>query len=304
MNNPKVNPYFILIIGVITVSASAILVKLCTADSGTIAFYRLFFSVLIMLPIFLTKNLRELKNISKKDWIFSIFSGVCLAFHFILWFESLNYTSVASSTVLVTLQPLFAFIGTFLFFKESFSFKAILCGLFAVIGSIVISWGDFKVSGLALYGDLLAFLACMLVTAYLLFGQNVRKRMSLMSYTFIVYAISSIVLICYVLIAGESIIPSNKIDWVYFLLLAILPTLLGHSLFNWVVKWLSTSIISMAILFEPIGASILAYFILKENILWSQIIGGVIILVSISLFILDEKKSKSKLKNKKICHAQ
>ncbi|MGE8207523.1 DMT family transporter [Heyndrickxia sp. NPDC080065] len=304
MNSPKINPYFVLLIGVLTVSASAILVKLCTAGSGVIAFYRLFFSVIIMLPIFLTKNIKELKEISKRDWIFSIVSGICLAFHFILWFESLNYTSVASSTVLVTLQPLFAFVGTYIFFKESFTIKAIFCGIFAIIGSIIISWGDFSISGIALFGDLLAFIACMLVTTYLLFGQDVRKRISLMPYTFIVYAISSFVLIIYVLIVGESLIPSNNMDWIYFLLLAILPTLLGHTLFNWAVKWLSTSIISMAILFEPIGASILAYFILKESILWTQVIGGAIILVSISIFIINERKSKSKALNKKAYQVQ
>ncbi|MEC1376724.1 DMT family transporter [Heyndrickxia oleronia] len=304
MNSPKINPFFILVIGVITVSASAILVKLCTSDSGVIAFYRLFFSVIIMLPIFLMKNIKELKGITKRDWIFSIISGVCLAFHFILWFESLNYTSVASSTVLVTLQPLFAFLGTFFFFKESFSLKAILCGICAVVGSVIISWGDFTVSGMALFGDLLAFLACILVTAYLLFGQNVRQRLSLMTYTFIVYAISSIVLIIYVLFAGESLLPTKQTDWIYFILLAILPTLLGHSLFNWVVKWLSTSIISMAILFEPIGASILAYFILQEKILWTQIMGGAVIIISISLFIIDEKKSKAKALDKHALHAQ
>jgi drug/metabolite transporter (DMT)-like permease len=157
---------------------------------------------------------------------------------------------------------------------------------------------------MALFGDLLAFLACILVTAYLLFGQNVRQRLSLMTYTFIVYAISSIVLIIYVLFAGESLLPTKQTDWIYFILLAILPTLLGHSLFNWVVKWLSTSIISMAILFEPIGASILAYFILQEKILWTQIMGGAVIIISISLFIIDEKKSKAKALDKHALHAQ
>lgn len=304
MNSPKINPYFVLVIGVLTVSASAILVKLCTAESGAIAFYRLFFTIIIMLPVFVMKNVKEIKLITKKDWIFSIISGVCLAFHFILWFESLNYTSVASSTVLVTLQPLFAFAGTFLFFKEKFTLKAILCGIVAIAGSVVISWGDFKISGMALFGDLLAFIACMLVTAYFLFGQDVRKRLSLMTYTFIVYVISALVLLLYVLIVGESLVPTNNKDWIYFLLLAILPTLLGHTLFNWTVKWLSTSIISMAILFEPIGASILAFFILKENILLSQILGGTIILISISLFIIDEKKNKTNIVEQEVFNAQ
>ena len=100
MSGTKVNPYAVLAIGVISVSTSAILVKVSTAPSGVIAFYRMFFSVLFMLPVFLIKYVPELRLITRRDWIFSIAAGVFLAFHFILWFESLNYTSVASSTVL------------------------------------------------------------------------------------------------------------------------------------------------------------------------------------------------------------
>ena len=180
MNTPKMNPYIAMAIGVLSVSTSAIFVKLSSAEAGVIAFYRLLFSVILMLPIFFPRYVKELRHINRKDWAFSTIAGVLLAFHFILWFESLNYTSVASSTVLVTLQPLFAFIGTFLFFKEKFSLKAILCAVVAIIGSIIISWGDFRISGAALYGDFLALIACALITGYLLFGQNVRQRLSLL----------------------------------------------------------------------------------------------------------------------------
>lgn len=294
MNQTKINPYFALIVGVIAVSASAIFVKFSTAPSGVIAFYRLLFSVLFMLPIFLMKYVKELVLISKRDWVFATLAGVFLAFHFILWFESLNYTSVASSTVLVTLQPLFAFIGTYLFFKERFSLKALICALLAIIGSVIISWGDFRINGTALFGDILALLACALVTAYLMFGQSVRKRLSLITYTFVVYSISSIVLFLYVLIAGESLYPYPKSEWVNFILLALIPTLLGHSLFNWAIKWISTSIISMAILFEPVGATILAYFLLSEKVLLTQLIGGSIVIVSISFFLLNERRVKQK----------
>src|SRR3954465_14624317 len=113
MNSSGINPYFALWLGVVSLSTSAILVKFSTAPSGVIAFYRLFFSVILMLPLFLYKYVPELKKISFKDWIHTIIAGVFLAFHFILWFESLNYTSVASSTVLVTLQPIFAFVGSY-----------------------------------------------------------------------------------------------------------------------------------------------------------------------------------------------
>lgn len=294
MEEPKINPYAVLAIGVLSVSASAIFVKLSTAPSGVIAFYRLFFSVLFMLPIFLTKHVKELKVITKKDWLFSAIAGILLAFHFILWFESLNYTSVASSTVLVTLQPLFAFVGTYFFFKEKLSSKAILSGIIAVAGSIIISWGDFRISGTALFGDIIALIACIPVTAYLLFGQNVRKRVSLITYTFIVYFMSTVTLLIYCLVVGESLFPYSTSNWTYFILLALFPNLLGHTLFNWSIKWLSTSTISMAILFEPVGATILAFFLLNENVFWTQILGGIIVIGGILLFVIDERKVKLK----------
>ncbi|MBP2242508.1 drug/metabolite transporter (DMT)-like permease [Cytobacillus eiseniae] len=299
MSDTKVNPYAVLAIGVISVSTSAILVKVSSAPSGVIAFYRLFFSVLIMLPVFLIKYVPELRLITRRDWIFSIVAGVFLAFHFILWFESLNYTSVASSTVLVTLQPLFAFLGTYFFFKEKFSWKAILSGLLAVFGSVIISWGDFKISGSALFGDFLALIACALVTAYLMFGQSVRKRLSLVTYTFVVYSISTITLLIYVLIRQEPLVPYATNDWVYFILLAIIPNLLGHTLFNWSLKWLSTSTISMAILFEPVGAAILAYYLLQEAVVWTQALGGAIVIGGVSLFLLDERRVRMKEMRKK-----
>lgn len=289
MEKPKIHPYIPIIIGVISISLSAILVKLAKADSGVIAFYRLLFSVLIMSPIFFYKYIPEIKELNKRDWIFSSIAGVFLAFHFIFWFESLNYTSVASSTVLVTLQPLFAFIGTYFFFKEKLSFKTILSGIIAIIGSFLISWGDFKVSGSALYGDLLALIACALITGYLLFGQDVRKRVSLITYTMVVYTCSTICLFFYVLIKGESFGPYSPMTWVWFLLLAIIPNLLGHTLFNWAVKWVSTNVISVAVLFEPIGAAILAYFVFTEKLIATQIIGGIVVIVGVLLFIIDIK---------------
>lgn len=296
MEKPKMNPYAALAVGVITVSVSAIFVKLCSAPSSVIAFYRLFFSVLFMLPIFLTrKYILELRFITKIDWLFSAIAGILLAFHFIFWFESLNYTSVASSTVLVTLQPLFAFLGTYFFFKEKLSVKAITSGVIAVIGSVIISWGDFQISGAAFLGDVLAIIASALVTGYLLFGQTVRRRLSLITYTFVVYFMSSFTLLIYVLLRRESVFPTETHDWIYFVLLALFPTLLGHTLFNWSLKWLSTSTISMAILFEPVGATILAYLLLKEYVSFLQIVGGLIVISGISLFIVDERKIKHKV---------
>jgi drug/metabolite transporter (DMT)-like permease len=287
------SPHLALVIATIAISTSAVLVKLSAAPASIIATYRLLFTVLLMLPIILWEHSREIKHISRRDWLFSTLSGIFLAFHFILWFESLNYTSVASSVVLVTLQPLFSFIGAYIFFKERVSPAGIAGGLVAIAGSFIIGWGDFRVGGTALFGDILALLGAATVTGYWLFGQSVRKRLSLMMYTFVVYTISTIVLFVYDIALGHSLYPYPMQDWFVFLGLAIFPTLLGHTIFNWAIKWLSTNTISMAILGEPIGAAILAYFILQEKITVSQTLGTTVIMLGIYLFMRYNQPTKS-----------
>src|SRR5699024_4259919 len=157
MRFPPFNPYVAIVIGVISFSSSGILVKLVgDAPAGVIAFYRLFLAVVIMAAFVLFKYQNEIKQMSKRNWVLAILSGAFLAFHFIFWFVSLNLTSVASSVTLVAMQPIFAFIGTYFFFGECFSVAAFISLFITIVGSIIISWGDFQVSGLAFFGDLLA----------------------------------------------------------------------------------------------------------------------------------------------------
>lgn len=299
MTKPKINPYIPIAIGVLSVALSAIFVKFTVADSGVVAFYRMLFSVLFMAPLFFMKYRGEVKELSKKDWILSAVAGVFLALHFVLWFESLNYTSVASSTVLVTLQPIFAFVGTYFIFKEKISGKAILSAAIAITGSFIISWSDFQIGGSALYGDLLALIACAFITIYLLFGQDVRKRISLMTYTFIVYSISTLTLFIYVVAKGASFGPYPQMEWMWYILLALIPNFLGHTLFNWAIKYVSTNAISIAILFEPVGATILAFYIFNESLTSAQLTGGIIVILGILLFVIDFKKIINKRKRKK-----
>lgn len=293
MKKEKSLAYLAIAVGVISMALSAIFVKMSASPSGLTAFYRMALTVLIMLPFFVRNNVRELKLLSNKDWIICGVAGTLLALHFILWFESLNYTSVASSTVLVTLQPLFAFVGTYLFFKEVISMKAIVAACIAIAGSVLISWGDFLISGTALYGDALALIACAFVTGYFLLGQSVRQHLSLTTYTIVVYSISSVVLMIYVLIFEGSFVPVERTDWLYFVLLAIVPNILGHNLFNWAIKWVGANTISMVILLEPVGATLLAYVIFNELLISTQIIGGTIVLVGLLLFITDFKIIKN-----------
>lgn len=293
MKNPPVNPYLAISIGVLSISTAAVLVKLAgDAPASVIANYRLLLAVLIMAPYVLLKHKSEFKLVAKRDWKLSILAGVFLAFHFIFWFESLNYTSVASSVVLVSLQPIFAFIGTYLFFKEKFSSGLIISMLIALIGSVLIGWGDFQISGTALLGDILALFGAIMVTIYFLLGQSARSRVSLMTYTFIVYSMSSITLVIYNLLLGHSFTGYSSGQWLIFLALAIIPTFFGHTLFNWSLRWVSTSTISMAVIFEPVGASFLAFLLLGEKITPFQWIGGSVIIFGLMLFILSTRHKR------------
>ncbi|WP_082235574.1 DMT family transporter [Halobacillus massiliensis] len=293
MEKPPFHPYILLFIGVLSISTSAIFVKLAgDAPASITAFYRLFIAFLILAPYVVAKHMKDFLNIQWKDWVFAGMSGIFLALHFILWFESLNYTSVTSSVVLVSMQPIFAFVGTFLFFHERFSAGAVLSMLIAITGSVIIGWGDFQVSGIALLGDLLALLGAVTVTGYFLVGQDLRKRLSLTSYTFVVYGVAALSLLIYNIALQVPLAGYSSDQWMVFLALAIIPTFFGHSIFNWSLRWVSASKISMSILIEPIGASILAYVILDEIISSSQWLGGSIVLFGLMLFIISTKKMR------------
>ncbi|ERI07352.1 DMT family transporter [Aneurinibacillus aneurinilyticus] len=293
MKSPLIS-YITLFFGVFALSTSAIFVKLADAPATITAFYRMFFAAVMLLPFLLVnkKNRQELRLLSKKQWGFGLLSGVFLAAHYVLWFQSLNYTSVASSTVIVTLQPLFSIIGGYFLFKERFSKGAVMGCLVAIAGSIVIGWQDFQISGQALFGDILAFVAAGVITAYFFVGQHVRKMLSLVPYSIIGYASSALFLSILSFSQQVSFVNYSSQTWWSFIGLAFIATILGQTIFNWLLKWLSTSVISMGILGETIGTCILAYFILDEVISLQQGIGILLILIGLALFLLKQRKSE------------
>lgn len=232
-------------------------------------------------------------------WGAVISSGLLLGIHYILWFESLRFTSVASSTVLVTMQPLFAFIGSYFLFGERLKKLSIFGGFLSIIGSCVIGWGDFKIGGTALIGDVLALLGAAVITMYFLIGQHMRKKLSLITYVFICYLSSSLFLLVYSITLKYPLIGYPKSDWLWFFCLALISTILGQTILNWLIKWLSTSTISMSILGEPVGTCILAYYILGQGISYNQILGSAIILIGIAIFLTGQttRPKKEKLNN-------
>lgn len=270
--------------------------KLADAPAAIIAFYRLLFATVILLPLLLfnKRNRNELKTLSKKQWGFGFLSGLFLATHYVLWFESLRYTSVASSTVIVTLQPLFSMVGGYFLFKERFTKGAVIGCFIAISGSIVIGWKDFQISGDALYGDILAFMAAGIITAYFFISQHIRKDLSLIPYSVISYGSSACFLGIFAYMQQQSFIHYATQTWLSFIGLAFIATILGQTIFNWLLKWMSATVISMSILGETIGTCVLAYFILSETITLQQALGISIIFIGLTLFLLQPKLANRK----------
>ncbi|KOS28111.1 membrane protein [Bacillus anthracis] len=283
--------YCILFFGVFALSTSAIFVKLADAPAAIIAFYRLFFAVLILLPLLLfnQNNRSELKTITRRQWGFGFISGLFLAPHYLLWFESLKHTTVASSTIIVTLQPIVSIMGGYFLFKERFTRGAVIGCLIAISGSIVIGWQDFKISGEALYGDILAFTTAGIITAYFFISQYVRKDLSLIPYSIISYGSSACFLGVFAYMQNESFIHYSTQTWLYFFGLAFIATILGQTIFNWLLNYINATTISMSILGETIGTSILAYFILNETISLQQGLGITVIFIGLALFLMQPK---------------
>lgn len=288
----KYTSLLILFAAVFFLSTSGIFAKLAEAPSGIIAFYRLLFAALALLPwVLLHKEEREqlLRLSPRQKWL-GLASGSLLAVHYVLWFESLRYTSVASSVMLVTLQPLFAIVGCYFLFGERYSVIG-LCGCaLALVGCAIISWGDFAISWRALLGDLMALLAAGVITAYFLVGQSVRKDLSALTYSMLGYGSGAFFLAIYCLLNRNNFQGYSTSTWLDFCGLAFISTILGQVIFNWLLKWLSSTVISMSILGEPIGTCILGYFILGEVLTLQQAAGMLLILLGIGIFLSCPKQ--------------
>lgn len=284
--------YLILFAGVFALSTSAIFVKLADAPSAVIAFYRLLIAGLILLPFFLvsTDSRNEAKDFSLLQWKQIIAAGFFLALHYVLWFESLNYTSIASSTMIVCLQPLFSLALDRFVSNKSITKNAIIGCTISLIGCAIIGWGDFQISGQSLWGDILALVAGGVISLYFFVGETVRKSISAITYSVLSYLISAALLIIYILLQGSSLAGYTELTWQAFIGLAFISTIGGQFVFNLLLKNVPASAVTMSILGEPIGTCILAYFILHEAVVMQQFIGMVVIMLGMSVYFYKTKE--------------
>jgi drug/metabolite transporter (DMT)-like permease len=267
------------VIGIIAISTASIFIKLCDAPALIISTYRMVLASLILMPW--AAHQKVWKSWEKKDLAWLVFSGIFLSLHFASWIASLKYTSVASSVVLVTTHPIFVGIGSWLFLKERLGFNLMLGIGFSVIGSGLIGYGDFALSKEALMGDGLALLGALTASGYFLVGRKMRKNQDLLAYIFPVYSTAGLILILFSLFFQKPFFGYSPSTYLFLFLLAVVPQLIGHTTFNWALRYFPASMVAITILGEPVGSTILAYFILGEGLTFWKILGGISIFAGI-----------------------
>jgi drug/metabolite transporter (DMT)-like permease len=198
---------------------------------------------------------------------------------------------VDSSVVLVSTHPIFVGIGSWIFLRERLGVKMILGICLSVLGSVFISWGDMSLSEEALFGDGLALLGAMTVAGYFLVGRKMRGGQNLLSYVFPVYATAGLALIVLALLFQNPFFGYAPSNYLLFFLLALIPQLIGHTTFNWALKYIPASLVAVTVLGEPVGSTILAYFILGEKLgLWKAL-GGLSIFAGIIVALWRNRSS-------------
>ncbi len=220
--------------------------------------------------------------------MFSIAAGVFLALHFAFWIESLRRTSITSSVVLVAMDPVFVALAAPLFLREKTSWRLYLATGMGVAGAALIA-GPGLGSSLVTSGNLLAIGGAVCAAGYLLLGRRVRQRVGLVGYVYVMYTVAALLLLGVVAVAGLPVVGYSGKSYMLILLLGLGPQLIGHTSFNWALRYLPAPVVAMVILFEPVGASLLGWLLLREPPKTWEVIGGVVILFAIYLAVSRPK---------------
>jgi len=283
------NPIIILAIGILGVSTGAIFARMAEAPALVTAAYRLGLASLILIPLAAWKARAELRHLSIQDIKLAILSGFFLALHFASWISSLDYTAIANSVVLVNTIPLWVGLLTPIITKDRLTRATIISIIVSVIGGVIIGYGDFATEGQALLGDFLAVIGAICAAFYLLIGRKLRPKLSLLSYVAICYGSAALFLWIAVIALQLPVRGYSPQTVGAFWAMALVSQIIGHSSYNWALKWFSTGFIAVALLGEPIGSTIMAYFIFDEGLTWLKFIGGLFILSAIYIAAAGEQ---------------
>lgn len=287
--------YVILALGIISVMLSPIFIRFASAaPSITVGVWRTVFAALLLTPVALLRMGPEVRHFSRRDGLLVVGAGVLLGLHIVAWIESIYHTTVASASVLVWTNPLFMALLGFFFLRERLS-KEIVAGLVvAVLGAMLLGWGDLSDAGNPapnpLLGNSLALIAAVLVSIYLVIGRVVRQRYSWLTYVFPLYVVTAVTTLVMALVRGTPLFGYDASIYGWCLLLALGPSLLGHGAFNYAVRYFRVALLGAVSLLEPVGSSILAYLIFDEAPGLLAVGGMLLVLVGVTFAIRPSRK--------------
>jgi drug/metabolite transporter (DMT)-like permease len=276
-----VSPLGALVVAVLAVSTSAILVRWSAAPSAVKAFYRVLFTTGIVAPVAVVRDTDDFRRLSGRDAVAAAVAGVALAVHFASWFESLNHTSVAASVTLVQMQPLFVAAGAYFVLGERVTRRTVTGIVVAVAGAAAMSLGDANApatTGRALLGNSLAVLGAVTAAGYVLAGRSLRQRVRLFPYVTVVYAACAVALLVIVVANGHALLDYPPREWLLFLGMAVGPGVFGHTVINWALEHVESSVVSVSLLGEPVGSTVLALVLLSEVPSLSTVVAGSVVL--------------------------
>ena len=282
--------YLVLLVGVVSVSFAAIFIRLAEAPPLVIAAYRLTIASLVLILLTYKKTVPSLKRLSRRDSLLLLLSSFFLALHFALWITSLSYTSIASSVILVTCHPAFVAVISYFLWHEVLNRLTIGGMVIAFAGVVLINYGGFDFGSQAILGDVLALIAGFFMGGYLILGGYLKNRIEIMPYLTLIYTGAAIILLLATVGFGYSFTGYSGTTYLMMALLAVVPQLIGHSSFNLALRLIPVTLVSVAILGEPVGATLLGYFILDEVPTVKELIGGVLILAGIFIVLRQTPK--------------
>lgn len=292
-------PFLVLGIGVVIVSTASILIRFAQADgasSAVIAAGRLTIAALLITPYALSRARPELLRISKQELLLCAVSGVLLGAHFWTWIASLEHTSVANSTALVTTNPIWVAILSAWLLRERPRGAQILGVGLTVLGTLLIFLADNTSSGAStapMLGNSLALFGALAASGYLLIGRSLRDKLSLFAYVWLTYTFAAFALVIAAFAGGETITGVSSSAWMLIAALALGPQLLGHTSFNWALRRLSATVVAVSILGEPIGSALLAWWLLDESFVPFQLAGFVVLMAGIFVAARAELADRS-----------
>jgi drug/metabolite transporter (DMT)-like permease len=287
---PRLAIYGVLALGVFAVSWAAIFIRLADAPALSTAAYRLTFAALPVAAYATLRHRPDLRGLQRGGWWPILIAGVSLAAHFATWIASLQLTTVASSVALVTTQPLWAALIAAVVLRERISRGTLLAILVATAGGVMIGIRDFAAGGAALAGDALALVGAVCAAVYFVAGRQIRAGLNLAPYIGVVYPVAALVLLATAIIARQPLSGFSTQTWIMFLLLALVPQLIGHSSLNWALRYLSAHLVTIAVLGEPVLSTLLAVPILGERPGVLRVAGGLITLCGVYLAVREEMR--------------